>query len=99
MAGSGFEWYDTGQSHIVTRVTFRNCGVHPADDGVHSADDGVHSADDDGVHSADDGGSVQGAETSAGCGDGDKGCLPTSSVWLLLTHSDEHVPEFMQVSK
>jgi len=70
MAGSGFEWYDTGQSHIVSRVTFRNCGVR--------------SGDDDGEMS--------------GCGDGDKGCLPLSSVWLLLTHSDEHVPEFMQAT-
>jgi hypothetical protein len=25
--GNGFNWYDTGQSHIVTNTTFRNCGI------------------------------------------------------------------------
>jgi hypothetical protein len=26
LEGSGFVWYDTGQSHILTGVTFQNCG-------------------------------------------------------------------------
>jgi hypothetical protein len=26
IAGNGFGWYDTGQEHIITRSTFRNCG-------------------------------------------------------------------------
>jgi hypothetical protein len=26
MAGNGIVWYDTGQSHILSNVTFRNCG-------------------------------------------------------------------------
>jgi hypothetical protein len=26
MAGSGFFWYDTGQDHIISNSTFRNCG-------------------------------------------------------------------------
>ena len=26
MRGSGFVWYDTGQEHIITDSTFRNCG-------------------------------------------------------------------------
>jgi len=28
--GSGFDWYDTGQAHILTHVTFRNCGAPSA---------------------------------------------------------------------
>ena len=27
MAADGFGWYDTGQEHIITRSTFRNCGA------------------------------------------------------------------------
>lgn len=42
-----FSWYDTGQQHIVTNSTFRNC----------------------------------------------------PKVWQLLTHSFEHVPEFMQATR
>ncbi|KAL1498565.1 hypothetical protein AB1Y20_013884 [Prymnesium parvum] len=67
--GSGFEWYDTHQAHIVTRITFRNCGVRRA---VNQPLDG--------------------------CGDGSSNCRATSSVWGMLTHSDEHVPEFMQAT-
>jgi hypothetical protein len=26
LSGSGFFWYDTGQEHIITSSTFRNCG-------------------------------------------------------------------------
>lgn len=26
LKGDGFFWYDTGQEHIITRATFRNCG-------------------------------------------------------------------------
>jgi hypothetical protein len=26
LEGNGFVWYDTGQSHILTDVTFQNCG-------------------------------------------------------------------------
>ena len=33
-----------------------------------------------------------------GCGDGNSGCLPSSSVWSLLCFSDLHVPEFMQAT-
>lgn len=38
------------------------------------------------------------ASGAGGCGDGSVGCPSTSSVWTLLTHSDEHVPEFMQAT-
>jgi len=27
MEGTGFQWYDTGQEHIITDSTFRNCGL------------------------------------------------------------------------
>jgi len=67
--GTGFEWYDTFQAHIVTNITFRRCGAR--------------------------GEAHQGVD---GCGDGVTGCHATSSVWSFLTHSDEHVPEFMQAT-
>ena len=38
------------------------------------------------------------AAAGVGCGDGTRGCGPRESVWRLLTHSDEHVPEFMQAT-
>ena len=68
--GNGFEWYDTGQAHILTNITFRHCGVESSGDGALIG--------------------------GAGCGDGTTGCDELSSVWLLLCHSDEHIPEFMQ---
>eukprot|EP00325_Prymnesiales_sp_UTEX-LB-985_P026962 CAMPEP_0174724648 /NCGR_PEP_ID=MMETSP1094-20130205/43786_1 /TAXON_ID=156173 /ORGANISM="Chrysochromulina brevifilum, Strain UTEX LB 985" /LENGTH=218 /DNA_ID=CAMNT_0015925893 /DNA_START=87 /DNA_END=741 /DNA_ORIENTATION=- len=37
--------------------------------------------------------------TGAGCGDGSTGCSDESNVWALLTHSDQHVQEFMQATK
>ena len=41
-----------------------------------------------------------GSSSSDGCGDGtSSGCDRLSSVWALLGHSDEHVPEFMQATK
>jgi hypothetical protein len=70
MLGTGFEWYDTDQAHIVSSVTFRKCGVQTS------------------------------AISGGGCGDGlSSGCLQRSSVWSMLTHSDRHVPEFMQATK
>ena len=30
--GGGFRWYDTGQAHILTNVTFRRCGVNTTTD-------------------------------------------------------------------
>jgi len=68
LGGSGFQWYDTGQAHIVSNTTFRRCGVDTSGRG-------------------------------AGCGDGNAGCSSRSSVWAFLTHSDEHVPEYMQATK
>ena len=32
--GTGFEWYDTNQAHIVTNTTFRRCGVRLGAHGV-----------------------------------------------------------------
>ena len=63
---NGFEWYDTGQAHILTNVTFRRCGASTA--------------------------------SGTGCGDGTSGCDEQSTVWSLLGHSDEHLPEFMQAT-
>ena len=31
VVGSGFYWYDTGQSHIITNAVFKNCGYRSAD--------------------------------------------------------------------
>ena len=70
MLGSGFEWYDTNQAHIVTNSTFRRCGLRTSAHGTHD-----------------------------GCGDGQRGCAARSSVWALLAHSDQHVPEFMQATR
>jgi len=70
MLGSGFEWYDTNQAHIVTNARFERCGVRSS-----------------------------GGDANSGCGDGVTGCDARSSVWGLLTHSDEHVPEFMQATR
>jgi hypothetical protein len=30
ISGNGFVWYDTGQEHIITQSTFRNCGYRSA---------------------------------------------------------------------
>jgi hypothetical protein len=60
------QWYDTGQAHILTNITFRRCGASTA--------------------------------SGAGCGDGTYGCDEQSTVWSLLGHSDEHLPEFMQAT-
>ena len=73
MGGTGFEWYDTNQAHIVSNTTFHSCGMRTTN--------GAGSLPND------------------GCGDGSTGCNRLSSVWSLLTHSDEHVPEFMQATK
>ena len=40
-----------------------------------------------------------GGAADDGCGDGARGCSAASSVWSLLAHSDQHVPEFMQATK
>ncbi len=37
MLGSGFQWYDTAQAHIITNATFRNCGLRGS---THAATDG-----------------------------------------------------------
>ena len=71
MAGTGFQWYDTNQAHIVSNTTFRRCGARA-----------VHAP---------------GSASTDGCNT--VGCQGTSSVWEMLTHSDEHVPEYMQASK
>ena len=42
-------------------------------------------------------GGIEAAGT--GCDGGASGCSALSSVWVLLTHSDEHVPEMMQATK
>ena len=39
MSGRGFEWYDTGQAHILTNITFRRCGVD-VNDGSNGCGDG-----------------------------------------------------------
>eukprot|EP00475_Leptophrys_vorax_P012438 TRINITY_DN1888_c0_g1_i1.p1 TRINITY_DN1888_c0_g1~~TRINITY_DN1888_c0_g1_i1.p1 ORF type:complete len:1154 (-),score=257.11 TRINITY_DN1888_c0_g1_i1:36-3497(-) len=56
----GFQWYDVGQTHIVTNSVFRNCN------------------------------NMQKC-LSYPCGD--------SAPWTLLTHSDQFVPDQMQVTK
>jgi len=60
----GFQWYDTGQQHLVSNSTFRNCNAQ------------------------------QWAAATGGCswGCGGNG----SSVFTLLTHSDQYVPQIMQ---
>ena len=75
MPGSGFAWYDTGQAHVVSEVTFRNCGVSTSGGAQRSS-----------------------SEISDGCGDGVRGCHAHSSVWAMLTHSDQFVPEHMQAT-
>lgn len=70
MAGSGFEWYDTNQAHIITNATFRRCGARTSAHG----------------------------DATVGCGDGVSGCSAPSSVWALLSHSDQHTPEYMQAT-
>jgi hypothetical protein len=69
MQGSGFQWYDTGQVHIVSQVTFRSCGTSTAN------------------------------SAGGGCDVGSVSCRDDSTVWGLLAHSDQFVPEFMQATK
>lgn len=80
MLGSGFEWYDTNQAHIVINATFRRCGVERASSSSTSSSGGAA-------------GSSSIAADGSGCGDGVRGCGRTSSVWSLLAFSDQHVPK------
>jgi hypothetical protein len=74
---NGFKWYDTGQEHIITKATFRNCGSRSNPE--HGEFDEYDQGED------------------RGCGDDtDIGCTEYSSVWLMLTHSDQFIPEMMQ---
>ena len=78
LSGNGFTWYDTGQEHIVTNTTFRNCGYR--------ADDKSRYAEYDNT-------------TSRGCdSDWENGCGDWSTVWGMLSHSDQFNPELMSGS-
>jgi hypothetical protein len=71
--GSGFQWYDTDQKHIITLAELRNCGYRSTQ--YNQYDKG----------------------SSRGCGNEDTiGCHFDSSVWGMLTHSDQFTPEQMQ---
>ncbi|KAI9015919.1 G8 domain-containing protein [Hyaloraphidium curvatum] len=63
---SGWTWYDVGQRHIITDITFRNC------------------------RSDWDGPCVYNWPESRCAG---------NSIWQILTHSDEWVPEVMQATR
>jgi len=76
LEGSGFYWYDTLQSHIVTNAEFRNCGYRSSKYAQYDA------------------------SPTRGCGDdADAGCSSSSTVFGLVTHSDQMTPEVMQGTK
>jgi hypothetical protein len=76
LRSDGFRWYDTGQEHIISGITFRNCGYRSK----------AYDQYDKGL--------------TRGCGDEkDIGCMPDASVWIFVTHSDQHVPEIMQATR
>ncbi|KAI9034510.1 G8 domain-containing protein [Hyaloraphidium curvatum] len=62
----GWQWYDTGQRHIITDITFRNCR-------------------------SDWNGPCVYASQYNSCSD--------NSIWTILTHSDQFVPEVMQATR
>jgi hypothetical protein len=76
LRGDGFRWYDTGQEHIISEITFRNCGYRSR----------AYDQYDKGL--------------TRGCGnERDIGCMADASVWIFVTHSDQHVPEIMQATR
>ena len=74
-SADGFFWYDTGQEHIVTSATFRNCGAHANYEFYDSPPS--RCCDTNSVN----------------------GCHSGSTVFGLLTHSDQFTPELMQATE
>jgi hypothetical protein len=75
LEGSGFYWYDTGQSHIISNAEFVNCGYR---------DNKYNQYD---------------TSPTRGCANdwaSNSGCSDESTVFGLLTHSDQFTPEIMQ---
>jgi hypothetical protein len=68
---------DTGQEHIITNATFRNCGARLDDNAYETSS------------------STRGCDTTSQY----NGCWGGSSVWGLLTHSDQFTPEIMQATR
>lgn len=68
---------DTGQEHIITSATFRNCGARLDDNAYETSS------------------STRGCDTTSQY----NGCWGGSSVWGLLTHSDQFTPEIMQATR
>lgn len=89
----GFSWYDVGQAHLISNITFRDCAPAVMAEIASGGASGVggSGALTTGSGAAGGGGCTQWSASN--------GCIPSSAIWEFITHSDEFVPEAMQTTQ